>query len=385
VSRYQVAFAIAAVCAAIGTRAESLDEVLGSYAALPGKKALAVAQIDSTMVSGVADSQPSASAAAFTALERCEQARVRASVDAVCEVIRNGATTVATGASIKATTANEAHPLFLWRYQTSAGTVFLAGSIHVMKGTLYPLPPQFDAAFSGSDRLAVEVDTVNASQETLRQTTLQYALLPSGTTIAAVISPATFAKLSALLTDEEIPLESVERLRPAILSTQLAVTRLVALGYLPTYGLETYFITRAGPRPILQLETMEDQFEALTSPPPKVQEEMLLETIEQMPTIEPVVTAMLTAWFGGDDAEFLRLFELQSGTTEGYRKFMHRILDERNLTMAERISGYLAGGGTTFVLVGSAHLAGDAGIPAILSGRGYPGHRVFSDEDINVR
>jgi uncharacterized protein YbaP (TraB family) len=116
-----------------------------------------------------------------------------------------------------------------------------------------------------------------------------------------------------------------------------------------------------------------------------VQEEMLLETIEQMPTIEPVVTAMLTAWFGGDDAEFLRLFELQSGTTEGYRKFMHRILDERNLTMAERISGYLAGGGTTFVLVGSAHLAGDAGIPAILSGRGYPGHRVFSDEDINVR
>jgi uncharacterized protein YbaP (TraB family) len=81
----------------------------------------------------------------------------------------------------------------------------------------------------------------------------------------------------------------------------------------------------------------------------------------------------------------MRLFEMQSGETEGYLKFMQRILDDRNVTMAERISGYLATGGVTFVLVGSAHLAGKAGIPAILASRGYPGHRIHSDEDITAR
>ena len=377
---------VVALCATnISAYAQSLDELVASYDTLPGKKALAVAQVGTTLVSGVADSEPRASNAAFAALERCEQARQQAAVDAPCEIVRNGPTTIATGASIRALANGASHPLFLWRFQANGGTVFLAGSIHVMKESLYPLPEQFETAFEMSDRIAVEVNTVNAPQEELQRMTLQYALLPPGTTISRVLSPGTFAKLSTFLAGEQIPIENVERLRPAILSTQLAVTRLIELGYLPKYGLETYFISKVGPRPVLELETIGDQFDVLTSPPASVQEEMIVETLEQMPTMEPLIASMLTAWFGGDDGEFMRLFELQSGETDGYRKFMHRILDERNLTMAERISGYLASGGTTFVLVGSAHLAGRAGIPAILASRGYAGHRVHSDEDITVR
>ena len=351
-----------------------------SYAGLPGKKALAVAREGDATVSGVAESEPSESAAAFTALQRCEEARFAAALDAACEIVRAGAVEVTSGATIRAGIPADAHPLFLWEFRSPTAKVYLAGSIHVMKPTLYPLPAQFDAAFAASDRIVVEVDTVNAKPEMLQQQMLQHATLPDGATIESVVSPETYSTLSTFLAAQEIPLARVARLRPAMLATQLAVARLVALGYMPNHGLEHHFLQRADDRPVLELESIADQLEVLTSPPPDVQEEMLIETLEQMNTIEPIVADMLTAWFSGDEADFMQLFELTSGSSDGYDAFMDRILDARNATMAERVSGYLATDGTYFVLVGSAHLAGPEGIPAILTARGYPGRRIYSTD-----
>ena len=80
------------------------------------------------------------------------------------------------------------HPLFLWRFEADASRVYLAGSIHVMKASLFPLPTQFEAAFDARDRMAVEVDT-NALDPGVDPAEIpsDYALLPAGQSLGTVL------------------------------------------------------------------------------------------------------------------------------------------------------------------------------------------------------
>ena len=69
----------------------------------------------------------------------------------------------------------------------------------------------------------------------------------------------------------------------------------------------------------------------LTSPPMPVQDELLAETLDQMDTIEPIISAMVVAWLSGDDREFRRLFDLENGDSPKIIAFMPRLLEDRNV------------------------------------------------------
>lgn len=352
---------------------------LSSYSALPTHKAIATS-VDNASVNGIGSGQTSDQTASLTALQNCERARTPQS--GVCEVTQLNETPIATAANMRARVPRAPHPLFLWRFEARDSVVYLAGSIHVMKASLFPLPTQFEAAFAQSNRLAVEVDTDALDPDAMRQKFLDYALLPTGQSLGTVLKPATFAAMSAHLQSQSIPLTSVAALKPVMLSTQVAVARLSALGYLPKFGLEQHFKSAAGARPILELETLDQQLAVLTSPPMQVQDEMLAETVEQMDTIEPIISAMVVAWLAGDEREFRRLFDLESGDSPQIHAFMRRLLEDRNVGMAEKIVGYLKLPGTTFVLVGAAHLTGPEGIVALLEARGVKGRRINSNDTI---
>jgi uncharacterized protein YbaP (TraB family) len=348
-----------------------------AYAALAGHKALAVAGASTAeVISGA----PSAAAASAAALRQCNSSR-RADAG-VCEIVRLDDIAVATGSEIRARVPRTPHPLFLWQFDAGASRVYLAGSIHVMKQSLWPLPTQFEHAFGAAQRIAVEVDTNALAPEQIRQAFRRAALLPLPDSLNTVLRSTTLDALERFLQNQAVSLADVAGIKPMMLATQLAVAHLGALGYLPEFGLEQHFTSAAGARPILELETLDQQLEVLTSPPLAVQDEILMETVAQMDTIEPIITAMIVAWFSGDEAEFARLFDLQNGDSPETRAFVRRLLEDRNVGMAEKIAGYLSVPGTTFVLVGAAHLTGPEGIVALLEARGLRGRRVNSNDPI---
>jgi len=55
---------------------------------------------------------------------------------------------------------------------------------------------------------------------------------------------------------------------------------------------------------------------------------------------------------------------------------MRRMLDERNPGLANGIDAIHASGKTVFAAVGSLHMIGKLGLPALLSERGYKVERV---------
>ena len=99
--------------------------------------------------------------------------------------------------------------------------------------------------------------------------------------------------------------------------------------------------------------------------------------------VEAIIADMLAAWLSGDDASLLRLFEVQAGNSELSRAFNTKLLDERNVTMAQTIRRYLAGSGTYFVLIGAGHFVGDQGIISLLGRQGVRGRRITSDTQLS--
>src|SRR3954447_24976503 len=131
--------ALAAWCLLFGcASAATLAAEQGDYSTLLPHKALATAPNDPTL-RGVASGEASDEAASIAALARCTAALRGA---AACEITRIDDAPVSSAAALRARVRSGPHPLFLWKFEAGASTVYLAGSIHVMKPTLFPLPAQ---------------------------------------------------------------------------------------------------------------------------------------------------------------------------------------------------------------------------------------------------
>lgn len=354
------------------------------YQTLPGAKALA-RPLGADAPPTVVQAMPNDLAAALQALQRCQ-----AMAGTVCELERLNHERITTGAEILAALPDQPHPLFLWRLRRGDVVAYLAGSIHVLKPSLYPLPAPIEAAFGAADHLVLEVNLGAVSEDEIQRQTLSRARLPAGTSLQGLLPPALLGALQAALPAYGLTLEALSSMRPALVMNQLVVARLMSLGYLPDSGLESHFLARAGSRPVLQLESLEAQLTLLFDQPMDTQLALLADAVATAPDVEPMLAGLVTAWLAGDDARFLELFRAQSGDAPELAAFQRALLDDRNVDMATGIAALLhppegTPPATYFVLVGAAHLVGEAGIVALLEARGYQVERIRSDTEIQRR
>ncbi len=346
------------------------------YQQLPGKKALAIAAGD-TPVHGIAHGQIQDMAASLSALAQCRERR--AAESAPCELVRLNDRRITTARELRDSLPQDPHPLYLWRYTANGATVYLAGSIHFLKESLYPLPEPFEAAFRQSDTLVLEVDISALSVEEQIAKTTRATALPEGRTLASALPDRLRERLSARLAHDGSHIDDLQAVNPAMVMNLLTVSGLMALGYTPDFGMEQYYLARKGDRAVLELEGFDAQLELLFGQPMAIQIQLLADTLDQEASLEPLLADLLRAWLSGADTEFLHLFEQHSGQSETAREFMRQLLDERNVGMAEQVARYLSGQGTYFVLVGAAHCIGEDGIVSLLQRRGLNGTRIMSN------
>jgi uncharacterized protein len=90
----------------------------------------------------------------------------------------------------------------------------------------------------------------------------------------------------------------------------------------------------------------------------------------------PLLTRMIQAWTEGDFAD-LEGYErwCECLRNDGERAAMHRLLDDRNPALAAAIDAAHRQS-RVFAAVGSLHMIGPRGLPALLARRGYRVERV---------
>ena len=259
------------------------------------------------------------------------------------------------------------HPL-LWVVPTrSGGRLYLFGSIHVGHPSFYPFAAPIEQAFDGAERLVVEVDPGTLP--------LQSGSLPEGQRLSDVVSPELYDRLGEAAKQLGIPLEMFDGLSPGMASVVLTVAPLVARGFGPAAGVDKYFVDHAKDKQIVELETAQQQLALVDS----FDENFLRATLDALETFDADLRTLHRAWSCGDEAGLTQaLLEVpreraQTPEERAVVDHYNRVfLFDRNRSMAKRIEELMDADGDSFVVVGTAHLVGEQGIPALLRAAGHP-------------
>jgi hypothetical protein len=260
---------------------------------------------------------------------------------------------------------------FMWKVEDSGGaTAYLLGSLHVLTPEWYPLAEPINKAFAESKTLVEEVDIDETSDPTAMMAALAKAMLTEGRTLDQVVSPETFAEVKRRAEKSKLPMVALQRMKPWLVAITLMAPTLQAAGFKPELGIDRHFYDRAVDSGMKReaLETFNYQLDRFDQLSPKLQEELLKTTMEDLDTEVSGVKDMAQAWGFGDTAaiEKLTLSALQESP-----ELYQRLLVERNHNWVPRVEACLTEKRACFIVVGAAHLVGPDGLPTLLTKKGY--------------
>jgi uncharacterized protein YbaP (TraB family) len=270
----------------------------------------------------------------------------------------------------------------LWRVQSPAlaangSELYLFGSIHMGKPEFYPLADEIESIFDQTDYLVFEVDPNTATDPAVIVSMQTRGMLPQGQSLSDVVSPKVMTDFRRVMGELGLPAENFMSMQPWFLTLMLTGLQMNALGYLPQYGLESYFLSQKPDNAeILELESIQEQIGFLQQ---LNAESYLAYTLKSFATGNAEIESLINAWQCADKEPLTNIlfadFEYESISASDradMEALMEALYTRRNVDMAETIAGYAdAESGTYFVVVGSAHLLGEDSVISHLRDAGF--------------
>lgn len=262
----------------------------------------------------------------------------------------------------------------LYKVESGSSTVYLLGSIHLAKPSLYPLDRAIEEAFDKSGVLVVELDPDSPkSVEVISRAMVHQGMYPAGQSLKSELTPQTYKALSAYVSQAGLSLQIMEPMRPWTVMLQLSVMEMMRLGYRPELGIDRHFLVKAkqAKKPVLEIESAQEQMDLLSRDDREFQDLLLRYTLESMHEMEPLLDKMFTSWKSGDAAALATVVNSPLVVDPRLTAIYDTLITKRNVKMTARIRSYLKTGKVYFVVVGAGHVIGEAGIVARLRRDGY--------------
>lgn len=260
---------------------------------------------------------------------------------------------------------------FLWKVMSEGNTVYVLGSIHMLRQEDYPLHENINDAFNKSDILAVEANINDIARLDL-QTLIGKAFYPENETIADHVSQETYEMIKKESARTGLPLMLVDRQKPWFLALSLTSMEVLKLGFDPSYGIDMHFMTQAsGKKKVVELESLEYQFDLLSNLSDDEQESFLIYTLKDLHVLKQDLQSMINAWKSGDPETLESIMKKSTAGDIDTSTVYEKLIYERNRNMVGKIEGYLKEDKMYFVIIGAGHLAGEKGIINLLKEKGY--------------
>ncbi len=262
----------------------------------------------------------------------------------------------------------------LWAIKDKDSTIYLFGTVHVLKPTTQWRSPRIAKAFQDADDVVMEIEQPE-DQASTRALMLKYGVDQTAP-LSTKLKPESYAKLQAAAQGMGFPPQALEPMRPWLAALTVSLTPLLKAGYDPESGVEKLLTAqaKAAGKPISAFETMEQQVRFFADMTP-VQETQLLEsTLDEIDEGAAKIDALVAAWAAGDQAELKRQMvdEMQNDYPDIYKL----LLVDRNQDWANQLKTKLAGSGVSFVAVGAGHLTGPDSLQVQLAKLGIKAERV---------
>ena len=268
----------------------------------------------------------------------------------------------------------------LWKIEKEgAKPSFLFGTMHMTDPRVVTLPPVAQTAFDASSTVVIETTDVLDQAKMMAgfMEDPELMMFTDKTTLPSLLSPEDEKMVDAALSKRGIPLASVIKMKPWILSAMVALPACEmarkAAGE-PVLDINLARQAEAAGKALGGLETAKSQLEAMASLPLEFHVEGLVETLRLGDGIDDVIETMIEIYQSGDTGMFWPFFRAALPSSEdgesGYSAFEETMITSRNGVMAREAKAFLDEGGA-FIAVGALHLPGEEGVIALLRKDGY--------------
>jgi len=273
----------------------------------------------------------------------------------------------------------------LWRIEGPVPS-YLFGTIHIPDQRVLALPDVVKKAIDVSDAIYTEIPFDAGSIKSASEA----SQLPQSQDLKTIVGDEVFSRFLKVFAGglgPNVP-PGVAQLMTPLLSRMTpfaAATQLELLDYMPDLlagrmplDLKLYTDASQAGKETGGIETLEERTAVMNSISMDDQVKLLVATLDEMEHPKPgeanPIRHLVDLYLGGDLATVAAELDKQDPEHEILgKKFQTRLLDDRNVKMADRIAARIKDNKTRsyFFAVGAAHYAGDAGIVNQLTKKGF--------------
>jgi len=243
----------------------------------------------------------------------------------------------------------------LWVVKDEDTTIYLFGTVHILRPGLSWFDEAVRTAFDASDTLMLEV--VEGDPADMQALVQQTALDASGTPLRDKLTPEARAIYETALASINMPANAFDPFEPWFAGITLSSLPLIVKGYDINSGAEKTLTeaAKAAGKTVGELESVQYQIGLFDALPEASQIVFLNAVAEAVPDLDKEIDELVDAWGKGDTKALAD--QLNEGFEESPELY-DKLLTQRNKNWARWIEQRLAEPGTVFVAVGAGHLAG---------------------------
>ena len=259
---------------------------------------------------------------------------------------------------------------FVWqvRHLSKPGTVYLAGSIHVMRQNDW-LPAAFKRAYEDSIELVFESEPGNPDAYKVY---VQRAYLPAGDSLRNYLSPSVYAEVEAFLNARNAAWVQLadgspthfSQFRPWAAVDIVNYFRNEELGVAGKYGVESRIMNWVNfdNKPVRGLESPVDHQSIFETYVAGAEDRTILSAMRSNPI------PLINTWKAGDDDAMENLLRDYYASDP---QSANQLLRTRNFDWLPKIENYISQNNRAMVTVGALHMFGQDGLLNLLQSRGY--------------
>ena len=260
----------------------------------------------------------------------------------------------------------------LWVIKDDDTTIYLFGTVHILKPGMTWFDEAVKESFDASDELVIEM--IKPDPAVMTKIVTDLAIDKSGVSLRDKLTPEDRADFEAAMTKFKMPVAAFDPLDPWFASVSLSLIPLMQNGYATDQGVEDELLAHAKARAltITGLETPEQQLGFFDNLPEEVQIRFLNFTVDNIEDAADGMEQMVAEWA---NANIDALGALMNAGMED-KILYDTLLVKRNITWAEWVDKRMEKPGTVFLAVGAGHLAGESSLQAILEQKGMTVDRI---------
>jgi len=269
----------------------------------------------------------------------------------------------------------EGHGPALWKISGAGTTLYIFGSVHVLKPGTTWLEDDLRQKISSATAIYLEVSPAEQQELFVAGLVLKYGILAKGDSLKNHLPAAVYAEVSAAFRAHGIPEKAFDSFKPWTADLTYSALKFLDAGYKQETGVEATITALAQAKGIRTegLETAEFQISLFASLTDQEATQMLREDVAEVDQLEAVMNRLTRSWSSGDLADLAAYF---AEISKDDPKLQKKIITDRNASWVSKVQAIMGKPGTYLVVVGTGHLVGPASLVAMLQKAGLKIERV---------